>query len=74
MQAYQSWFTEGDVYDHRSSLGLNWKRHFKLQDLLLDRGVLKGQKKFFISIALSDEDIDCTIDALTDLMPELKDC
>lgn len=72
--AFQPWFNEGNVYDHRSSLTLNWKRHFKLQDLLLDRGVLKGQEKFFISTALSDSDIDYTIDALTDLMPELKAC
>lgn len=70
--AFQPWFTEDEVYDHRSSLGLNWKRHFKLQDLLLDRGILKGQEKFFISVAHSDADIDYTIDALVDLMPELK--
>jgi glutamate-1-semialdehyde 2,1-aminomutase len=70
--AFQPWFIEGEVYDHRSSLGLNWKRHFKLQDLLLDRGVLKGQEKFFVSTAHSDQDIDCTIAALADLMDELK--
>jgi glutamate-1-semialdehyde 2,1-aminomutase len=70
--AFQPWFLEGEVYDHRSSLGLNWKRHFKLQDLLLDRGILKGQEKFFIATAHSDEDIDNTIAALADLMPQLK--
>lgn len=70
--AFQPWFIEGEVYDHRSSLGLNWKRHFKLQDLLLDRGILKGQEKFFISTAHSDQDIDTTIAALADLMDELK--
>jgi glutamate-1-semialdehyde 2,1-aminomutase len=70
--AFQPWFIEGEVYDHRSSRGLNWRRHFKLQDLLLDRGILKGQEKFFISTAHTDEDIDVTISALTDLMEELK--
>jgi glutamate-1-semialdehyde 2,1-aminomutase len=70
--AFQPWFIEGDVFDHRSSLGLNWKRQFKLQDLLLDRGILKGQEKFFVSTAHSDEDIDTTIAALADLMDELK--
>lgn len=70
--AFQPWFLEGEVYDHRSSLGLNWKRQFKLQDLLLNRGIVKGQEKFFISTAHSDQDIDRTIDALADLMNELK--
>lgn len=70
--AFQPWFIEGDVFDHRSSLGLNWKRHFKLQDLLLDRGILKGQEKFFVSTVHSDEDIDATIAALADLMDELR--
>lgn len=70
--AFQPWFIEREVFDHRSSLGLNWKRQFKLQDLLLDRGILKGQEKFFISTAHSDEDIDTTIAALADLMDELK--
>lgn len=70
--AFQPWFIDGEVYDHRSSLGLNWKRHFKLQDLLMDRGILKGQEKFFVSTAHSDEDIDTTIAALADLMGELK--
>ncbi|MFK7978332.1 MAG: aspartate aminotransferase family protein [Halioglobus sp.] len=70
--AFQPWFLEGPaVVDHRSSLKLNWKRQFALQDLLLDRGILKGQEKFFVSIAHSDEDIDQTIEALADLMPQL---
>jgi glutamate-1-semialdehyde 2,1-aminomutase len=71
--AFQPWFIEGEVYDHRSSLGLNWKRHFKLQDLLLDRGILKGQEKFFVSTAHSEGDIDATIAALADLMDELRE-
>ena len=70
--AFQPWFLEGEVYDHRSSLGLDWKRHFKLQDLLLDQDILKGQEKFFVSTAHSNQDIDVTIDALAELMPELK--
>lgn len=70
--AFQPWFIDGEVYDHRSSLKLNWKRLFKLQDLLLDRGILKGQEKFFVSTAHTDSDIDYTIQALGDLMDELK--
>lgn len=69
--AFQAWFIDHDVYDHRSSLGINWRRHFALPDLLLDRGILKGQEKFFISTALSDDDVDYTIDALNDLAAEL---
>lgn len=70
--AFQPWFIDHDVTDHRSSLDLNWKRSFKLQDLLLDRGILKGQEKFFVSTAHSEADINTTIAALADLMPELS--
>jgi glutamate-1-semialdehyde 2,1-aminomutase len=70
--AFQPWFSTEEVIDHRSSLTLNWNRHFKLIDLLLDRGILKGHEKFFVSIAHTDEDIDYTIAALADLMDELK--
>jgi glutamate-1-semialdehyde 2,1-aminomutase len=69
--AFQPWFIDREVSDHRSSLGMHWKRHFKLQDLLLDRGILKGQEKFFVSTAHTDADIDRTIAALDDLMPAL---
>jgi glutamate-1-semialdehyde 2,1-aminomutase len=69
--AFQPWFIDHDVTDHRSSLGLSWSRQFKLIDLLLDRGIIKGTEKYFISVAHSDEDIDRTIAALEDLMPEL---
>lgn len=70
--AFQPWFSKEDVIDHRSSLTLDWNKHFKLIDLLLNRGILKGHEKFFVSIAHTDEDIDYTIAALADLMDELK--
>lgn len=69
--AFQPWFVDSKVFDHRSSLKMDWKKHFKLVDLLMDRGIIKSPEKFFIATAHSDEDIDYTIDALADLMPEL---
>lgn len=61
--AFQPWFTEVPVTDHRSSLQGDMMKNFQFIDLLLDRGVMKGFEKFFVSTAHSDEDIDYTIAA-----------
>jgi glutamate-1-semialdehyde 2,1-aminomutase len=59
--AFQPWFSAERVIDHRSSLKADMLKSFQFIDLLLDRGIMKGFEKFFISTAHSDEDIDYTI-------------
>jgi glutamate-1-semialdehyde 2,1-aminomutase len=62
--AFQPWFTREQVIDHRACLSADMGMSFKFIDLLLDRGIVKGHEKFFVSTAHSDDDIDYTIDAL----------
>jgi len=69
--AFQPWFTEGEVIDHRSCLRADPMPGFALAQALLDRGVLKGHEKFFVSMVHSDEDIDFTIDAIEDAVEEM---
>ncbi|MRI32814.1 aspartate aminotransferase family protein [Endozoicomonas sp. OPT23] len=70
--AFQPMFTSQEVIDHRSYLTIDWAKNFRLIELLMDRGIVKGQEKFFISTAHTDDDIDYTIDVLKDSMEELK--
>ena len=69
--AFQPWFTDGEVVDHRSALACDPVRGMRLTALLLDRGVMKAHEKFFVSIAHSDEDIERTLAAFESAVAEL---
>jgi glutamate-1-semialdehyde 2,1-aminomutase len=71
--AFQPCFTQEHVIDHRACLTADMGMSFKLIDLLLDRGVVKGHEKFFVSTAHSDDDIDYTIAALREVVELLAD-
>jgi glutamate-1-semialdehyde 2,1-aminomutase len=66
--AFQPWFTKERVIDHRACLSADMSLSFKLIDFLLDRGIVKGHEKFFVSTAHSDDDIDYTIAALREVV------
>ena len=66
--AFQPWFTKEDVIDHRATLTADMGINIKFTDLLLDRGIVKGHEKFFISTVHPDDDIDYTINALREVV------
>ena len=43
----------------------------KLNDLLLDRGVFKGDTKYYVSTAHTDDDIDRTLDIFRSAVDKL---
>lgn len=61
---FQPWFTDASIVDHRSSLASSAAMNLKFIDRLLDRGIVKGHEKFFVSAAHTDEDIAYTIEAI----------
>src|SRR5437016_12649850 len=65
-------FTDQKVRDYRGTLlgDAELMRRFNL--LLRERGILKGQSKYYISLAHTDEDIAFTIDAWKDAIKALK--
>ena len=65
--AFQPFFTAEKVVDHRTSLTADMMKSFEFIDRMLDRGVMKGFEKFFISTAHSDDDIDYTIKAFKEV-------
>lgn len=66
--AFQPWFTQEQVIDHRACLSAHMGLSFKFTDLLLDRGIVKGHEKFFVSTAHTEDDIDYTITALREVV------
>jgi glutamate-1-semialdehyde 2,1-aminomutase len=62
--AFETWFTDQEIVDFRTSQTADPALTHRFAQLLYDRGVLKGHEKFFISMVHSDEDIDFTIDAI----------
>jgi len=70
--AFQPWFTQEDVFDHRSSQTADPIRGFRFGQLLFERGIVKAHEKFFLSTAHSDDDIDRTLAAIDDAAQALK--
>jgi glutamate-1-semialdehyde 2,1-aminomutase len=64
-------FTDREVRDYRSALGV--EATMKRCNLLLrERGILKGESKYYISTAHTDEDVRFTLDAFAGAINELK--
>lgn len=56
-------FTDGEVRNYRDMLRADKSKLTQLNALLLERGILKGENKSYLSTTLTDADIDHTIDA-----------
>jgi glutamate-1-semialdehyde 2,1-aminomutase len=64
-------FTDEPVRDYRGTLrGADKMRHFNA--LLRERGILKGESKYYVSLAHTPEDVQFTIDAWKSAIKELK--
>ena len=68
---FDVFFTEVEVTDHRSSLESDKGLQRRFNELLLQRGVLKGSSKYYVSTAHTQSDVDHTIEALTSAAEEL---
>lgn len=65
-------FADVDVVDYRT-----WQKHDanmmrRVNAGLLERGILKGESKYYISTALTDADINRTIAAFEDVIREVR--
>jgi glutamate-1-semialdehyde 2,1-aminomutase len=64
-------FTDREVKDYRSAMGDEAKMK-RLNALLRARGILKGESKYYISLAHTDEDVAFTLDAFAAAIAELQ--
>jgi glutamate-1-semialdehyde 2,1-aminomutase len=64
-------FAEGDISDYRATLRGNADLAKRLNAGLLERGVLKGESKYYISLAHTDEDVQHTLGAMQESIDDL---
>lgn len=65
-------FTDGPIRDYRDTLKGDKALAAKFNKLLRERGLMKGESKYYVSVAHTQADIDATIAAWTDAVAELK--
>jgi len=63
-------FTDREVTDYRASLG-DQDAMKRCNGLLRERGILKGESKYYVSLAHTDEDIRFTLDAFASAIAEI---
>jgi glutamate-1-semialdehyde 2,1-aminomutase len=64
-------FTDREVTDYRSALG-NTDRMKRCNTLLRERGVLKGESKYYISLAHTADDVELTLSAFASSVAMLQ--
>ena len=65
-------FTDETIRDYRSTLSGDADLMRRFNGLLRERGILKGESKYYISLAHTDQDIKDTIGIWKDAIDELK--
>ena len=69
---FDVFFTEEEITDYRSTLRANRDLLRRFNALLLGEGVLKGDSKFYVSVAHDQADVQHTIDAFESAVEQLK--
>lgn len=64
-------FTDQDVVDYRTAMG-DPAQMQKLNGLLRERGILKGDSKYYVSLAHTAEDVRATLDAFADAVTQMR--
>jgi len=64
-------FTDQEVIDYRTSLG-DQKMTARCNVLLRERGILKGENKYYVSCAHTEGDVRFTLDAFSDSVAKLS--
>ena len=69
---FEVYFTETEIKDYRSTLTGDKGMLDDFNRLLLERGVLKGHTKYYISTVHTPADVDQTIEAFSSAVGELR--
>ena len=69
---FDVFFTENEIVDYRSTLVADKQMLARFNELLLANGILKGDTKFYVSLAHTNADIQQTIDAFASAIDELR--
>ena len=70
---FDVYFAEEEITDYRSTLGSDKEKLARFNRLLLERGVFKGDSKYYVSTAHNDDEVDLTVTAFASAIEELGD-
>jgi glutamate-1-semialdehyde 2,1-aminomutase len=65
-------FAEGDIRDYRGTLRGDAKMMSSVNRSLLGSGILKGESKYYLSLAHTEADVAKTLEAWDDAIRTLK--
>jgi len=65
-------FTDGDITDYRSMLQADRQKLLRFKGLLRERGVFRGDSKFYLSIMHDQDDVDDTLLAFAAAVEALR--
>ena len=68
---FEAVFAPGPITDYRGTLRGDASLGRRLNELLLERGIIKGETKYYLSIAHTDDDVRQTFDAWSDALAAL---
>ena len=68
---FEAVFASGPITDYRGTLRGDATLGRRLNELLLERGIVKGDTKYYLSIAHTDDDVRETFDAWSDALAAL---
>jgi glutamate-1-semialdehyde 2,1-aminomutase len=68
---FDIYFVEGEVTDYRSTLASDKPKLARFNRLLLERGVFKGDTKYYVSTAHDEDDVELTLGAFASAIEEL---
>ena len=69
---FDVFFTETEITDYRSTLLSDRQMLARFNELLLSRGILKGDTKFYVSLAHTAADVQHTLDAFGSAIEDLR--
>jgi glutamate-1-semialdehyde 2,1-aminomutase len=65
-------FTSEPIRDYRGALKGDKAMAARFNQLLRQKGIMKGESKYYVSLAHTQADIEWTISAWTDAVAQLK--
>ena len=68
---FEAVFAPGPIIDYRGTLRGDASLGRRLNELLLERGIVKGETKYYLSVAHTDDDVRQTFDAWSDALAAL---
>ena len=69
---FDVYFTDAEISDYRSTLAADSATMGRFNEGVLDKGVFKGDSKFYVSTAHSADDVEQTLNAFKEAIEDIR--